>query len=102
MAEILAHPCVPMPGKKQAPQQDKAAGVEFRNARRSHPGVKSAIGALQSGNGLKRRRDRSEKGLERYIGLGVLERSLHVLGRLLLMREAPHSQAVYSRRKQPA
>ncbi len=102
LAEILAHPCVPMPGKKQAAQQDKTASVEFRKARRSHPGVESAIGALQSGNGLKRCRDRSEKGFERYIGLGVLGRNLHVLGKLLLMREAPHSQAAYSRRKQPA
>jgi len=102
LAKILAHPCVPMPGSKQAAEQEKTASVEFRNARQSHPGVESAIGALQSGNGLKRCRDRSEKGFERYIGLGVLGRNLHVLGKLLLAREAPHSQAAYSRRKQVA
>jgi hypothetical protein len=98
----LEHPCVPMPGSKQAAEQDKTASVEFRNARQSHPGIESAIGALQSGNGLKRCRDRTEKGLERYIGLGVLGRNLHVLGKLLIAREAPHSQAAYSRRKQVA
>ena len=70
LAEILEHPCVPMPGSKQAAEQEKTASVEFRNARQSHPGIESAIGALQSGNGLKRCRDRSEKGFERYIGLG--------------------------------
>jgi IS5 family transposase len=102
LAKILAHPCVPMPGSKQAAEQEKTASVEFRNARQSHPGVESAIGALQSGNGLKRCRDRSEKGFERYVGLGVLGRNLHVLGKLLLAREAPHSQAAYSRRKQVA
>jgi len=102
LAEILEHPCLPMPGSKQAAQQEKTASVEFRNARQAHPGVESAIGALQSGNGLKRCRDRSERGLERYIGLGVLGRNLHVLGKLLIAREAPHSQAAYSRRKQVA
>jgi hypothetical protein len=57
---------------------------------------------LQSGNGLKRCRDRTEKGFDRYIGLGVMGRNLHVLGKLLIAREAPHSQAAYSRRKQAA
>ena len=102
LAKILEHPCVPMPGSKQAAEQEKTASVEFRNARQAHPGIESAIGALQSGNALKRCRDRSEKGFERYIGLGVLGRNLHVLGKLLIAREAPHSQAAYSRRKQVA
>ncbi len=102
LAGILELPCVPMPGNKQAAEQEKTASVEFRKTRQSHPGVESAIGALQSGNGLKRCRDRSEKGFERYLGLGVLGRNLHVLGKLLIAREAPHSQAAYSRRKQVA
>ena len=102
LAKILEHPCVPMPGRQQAAEQEKTASVEFRKARQSHPGIESAIGALQSGNGLKRCRDRTEKGFERYIGLGVLGRNLHVLGKLLIAREAPHSQAAYSRRKQVA
>jgi len=102
LAKLLKHPCVPMPGSKQAAQQERTSTVEFRQARQSHPGIESAIGALQSGNGLKRCRDRTEKGFERYIGLGVLGRNLHVLGKLLIAREAPHSQAAYSRRKQVA
>ena len=102
LAEILKHPCVPMPGSQQAAKQNETASVEFRNARQSHPGVESAIGALQSGNGLKRCRDRGEKGFERYIGLGVLGRNLHVLGKLLIAREAPDCQAARSRRKPAA
>ena len=102
LAKILEHPCVPMPGSKQAVEQEQTASIEFRNARQSHPGIESAIGALQSGNGLKRCRDRTEKGFARYIGLGVLGRNLHVLGKLLIAREAPQSQAAYSRRKQVA
>ena len=102
LAKILEHPCVPMPGSKQAAEQEQTASIEFRNARQSHPGIESAIGALQSGNDLKRCRDRSEKGFERYVGLGVLGRNLHVLGKLLIAREAPHTQAAFSRRKQAA
>jgi IS5 family transposase len=102
LAKILEHPCVPRPGRQQAAGQEKTASVEFRKARQSHPGIESATGAFQSGNGLKRCRDRTEKGFERYIGPGVLGRNLHALGKLLIAREAPHSQAAYSRRKQVA
>jgi transposase, IS5 family len=102
LAEIVEHPCLPMPGAKQAAEQEKTASVEFRDARQSHPGIESAIGALQSGNGLKRCRDRTEKGFARYIGLGILGRNLQVLGKLLIAREAPESQAATSRRKRAA
>ena len=37
-----------------------------------------------------------------YIGLGVLGRNLHVLGKLLLAREAPDCQAAQSRRQRSA
>lgn len=102
LAKIIEHPCLPTLGSKQAAEQEKTASIEFREARQSHPGIESAIGALQSGNGLERCRDRTEKGFERYIGLGVLGRNLHVLGKLLIAREAPQSQAAYSRRNRAA
>lgn len=102
LAEIVKHPCLPMPGASQAAEQEKTASIEFRAARQSHPGIESAIGALQSGNGLERCRDRSERGFARYIGLGVLGRNLHVLGKLLIARESPHCQAASSRRQRAA
>jgi len=61
--------------------------------------VESAIGALQAGNGLKRCRDRSDIGLQRYVALGILGRNLHVLGKLLIQRDVPTSEAAYSERK---
>ena len=91
-----------MPGVHLAAEQEKTASIEFRAARQSHPGIESAIGALQSGNGLERRRDRTERGFARYIGLGALGRNLHVLGKLLIAREAPDCQAVHSRRQRAA
>ena len=91
-----------MSGAKQAAQQERTATVEFRQARQLHPGIESAIGALQSGNGLERCRDRTERGFARYLGLGVLGRNLHVLGKLLIARESPNCQAAYSRRQRAA
>ena len=102
LAEIVAHPCVPMPGAIQAKQQEVEATVEFRQARQRHPGIESAINALQTGNGLARCRDRSERGFSRYIQLAVLGRNLHVLGKILLAREDAHCEAAESRRKHKA
>ncbi len=98
LAEIIACVCLPKPGKKQAAEQESAAGVAFRQARQNHPGVESAIGALQSGNGLQRCRDRTELGYERYLALAVLGRNLHTLGRLLIAAEHPLSEAAKTRR----
>jgi len=102
LAKIVAHPCLPMPGAKQAREQTAQATIEFREARQEHPGVESAIGALQSGNGLVRCRDRSERGFSRYLQLAVLGRNLHVLGKIFLAREDAECNAAQSRRKRKA
>jgi hypothetical protein len=102
LAEIIARPCLLKPGAKQSAEQAKQATVSFRRARQRHAGVESAIGALQAGNGLERSRDRSERGLERYLALGVLGRNLHVLGKLLLTREASQCEAARTQRGKSA
>ncbi len=102
LAQILTHPCLPKPGARQAKQQEDSASIQFRQAQQRHPGIESAIGALQCGNGLVRCRDRTEIGFERYLALGILGRNLHVLGKLLIAREAPEANAAISRRAPPA
>lgn len=102
LAKIISHPCLPKPGAKQAAAQAASATVQFRAARQRHPGIESAIGALQSGNGLKRCRDHSEIGFERYIALGILGRNLHALGKLLIAREDADCQAACSQRQKRA
>ena len=67
----------------------KNGSLKFHRTRLRHSGVESAIGALQRGNGLKRCRDRSEIGFERYFGLAVLGRNIHTLGKLLLAKHHP-------------
>ncbi|MHC4094134.1 MAG: ISNCY family transposase [Planctomycetota bacterium] len=99
LAEIIEHPCLPMPGSRQATRQADQASIEFRRARQRHPGIESAIGALEAGNGLMRCRDRTERGFRRYLQLGVLGRNLHVLGKLLIAQDHGHCRAAHSRRK---
>jgi len=99
LAEIIAHPCLPKPGAKQSAAQDANATLHFRQARQSHSGIESAIGALQSGNGLQRCRDCSELGFERYLALGILGRNLHVLGRLVIAKQNALCAAAQSLRR---
>jgi transposase, IS5 family len=102
LAQVVPHPCIPKKGARSGRQQQEEATVEFRQARQHHPGVESAIGALQAGNGQERCRDKSKRGYERYVGLGILGRNLHVLGKLLLAQDDAACQAAKSKRKQQA
>jgi len=102
LAEIIAHPCLPKPGAKQSADQQASANIRFHTARQRHAGVESTIGALQSGNGLKRCRDRSEPGFKRYVALAVLGRNLHTLGKLVIRQQNADCEAAKSRRKAAA
>jgi IS5 family transposase len=98
LADIIEHLCLPKPGSKQSVEQAAEASVKFHQARRRHSGVESAIGALQSGNGLVRCRDGTEVGFARYVALAVLGRNLHALGKLLIVREDEMAPAAFSKR----
>lgn len=100
LAAIVDTPCIAAKGQEKGRQQQEEGTVAFRQARQNHPGVESAIGALQKGNGLKRSRDRSKRGYERYVALGILGRNLQTLGKLLLAQDKANCQAAKSKRKQ--
>ena len=99
LSGIIPHLCLPKPGAKQSVVQLANADDEFLAAQQNHPGVESAIGALQSGNGMEHCRDRSELGFERYVSLAILGRNMHTLGRRLIAKEAADSVAASTRRK---
>jgi transposase, IS5 family len=99
LAEIVRTPCIACKGQEKGRQQQKEATVAFRKARQNHPGVESAIGALQAGNGLQRCRDHGKRGYERYVALGILGRNLQTLGKLLLAQDEADCQAAKSKRK---
>jgi IS5 family transposase len=96
---MVDEPCVPPRHSQQYKERMKSATVTFRNLRQQHPGIESAINALQAGNGLKRCRDRQELGFERYLGLAILGRNIHVLGKLLIARHDDRATAAYSKRQ---
>jgi transposase, IS5 family len=98
LAGVVAHPCVPVRGAKQEVRQQAEATIEFRQGRKRHAGVESAIHGLGAGNGLDRCRDRTKRGYERYVGLGILGRNLHVLGKVALRRQAEDCLAGQSKR----
>lgn len=99
LSELVDTLSLPKPGAKQSVVQQSEANDEFLAAQQNHPGVESAIGALQSGNALKRCRDRSEVGFERYLQFAILGRNLHTLGRMLIARTQQDAAAGHSRRK---
>ena len=98
LSALVRDPCLPMTGSQQSARQEEQATIEFRQARRLHPGIESAIHALQSGNGLARCRDHSSPGYARYIGLGIMGRNIWVLGKLLLARDYPQCAAAETQR----
>ena len=75
-----------------------ATSLRIKKSRQRHSGIESAIGALQSGNGLERCRDRTEAGLERYFGLAVLGRNMHTLGKLLIARSNADAESGKNKR----
>jgi IS5 family transposase len=98
LQSLVAYPCLPKKGNKQSAEQMDDASVRFRQARKRHAGVESAIGAMQSGNGLKRSRDRQLIGFERYVALGILGRNLHALGKIVIQQEDELCEAACSYR----
>jgi len=99
LAAIVDEPCMPPRHSQPYAKCLENASVTFHRQRQRHPGIESAIGALQTGNGLKRCRDRSETGFERYLGLAILGRNIHVLGRILIARRQAEAAAAFSKRK---
>ena len=99
LSKIVDELCVAPRHPQQYAERLANGSVEFHRLRQRHPGIESAIGALQSGNGLKRCRDHSELGFERYLGLAILGRNIHVLGKLLIARRQEQSAAAFSKRK---
>jgi hypothetical protein len=90
--EVFDVVCLPKKGRLTAEAKFRERAPAFRQARRWHPGIESAIHALVSGNGLAVCRDKGETGYDRYVALGVLGRNLHTLGKILLKQSRDDRQ----------
>jgi transposase, IS5 family len=102
LSGLVAQVSCPSRNSQQYEKQVSGESKQSRRQRQRHSGIESAVGALQRGNGLQRCRDRSELGLERYLGLAVLGRNLQVLGKLLIAQQAPDAPAALSKRQAAA
>ena len=98
LEQILEYPCLPPRHRNQYSKFMNTATLRLKQSRQRHSGIESAIGALQSGNGLERCRDRTETGFDRYLSLAILGRNMHVLGKLLIARSNSKSAAGKSER----
>ena len=98
LSEILAHACLPPRHRNAYSEFLQTATVRVKQSRQRHSGIESAIGALQSGNGMARCRDRSEVGLDRYLGQAILGRNMQTLGKLLIARANENAGAGLSDR----
>lgn len=99
LVTIVKEPCLPPGHPSQYVAWRRAASAALRDARQKHSGIESGIGAMQSGNGLKRCRDHGELGFERYLGLAILGRNIHVLGKLIIARQDKDAAAAISKRQ---
>lgn len=87
LSQLVTTPCLPKKGGRSQADQLRESCREFKEARKNHAGIESAIHALVAGNGLDRCRDKGPDGYRRYFALAVLGRNLHTLGRLLINQE---------------
>ncbi len=60
---IVPHPCLPPQHRNQYAKWLTDSPERLLESRNLHSGIESAIGAFQSGNGMKRCRDQTEGGL---------------------------------------
>ena len=92
---------MPVPGKGTAASREREATDEFQAARKKHPGIESAINALES-KGLDRVRLRGKDGFERAVAISILACKLHRLGRLLQKKAQAKSRRQRKRLAQAA
>ncbi len=82
LAAMLEHGALPAKGRGTKASRARESEASFVARRRQHPGVESAIHALES-HGLDRVRTHGRAGFERTVGISILAANLHRLGRLL-------------------
>ena len=95
LAAVLEHVALPAKGRGTEASRARDGKASFVARRRRHPGVESAIHALES-HGLDRVRTQGREGFERTVGISILAANLHRLGRLLQQRAARRSHRTHA------
>jgi hypothetical protein len=100
VGEMLDECALPRKGYLSKAAKEHESQEWFREARRMHPGVESAINHLEH-CGADRVRDRGASGFARAVGLSVLSANVKRLGRSLRDQERA-SLARYKKRRRAA
>ena len=96
LSEMLEVVALPRKGRLSQQARIVESSDEFKNARRKHSAVESAINALEV-HGLDRCPDHGIHGFKRYVALAVIARNIHRIGVILKTRE--NKMAERKRRK---
>ena len=91
LAERLDEVVLPKKGKMTEEEKTRGATPSYRQKRKQHSAVESAINALEH-SGLDRCSDKGIEGFRRYVSLGVLARNLQRMGSIVQEREADTKQ----------
>ena len=94
--ERLEQSVLPRKGRLTKVQREREQEPAFREARRVHAAVESAINNLEQ-RGLGRVRAQGAAGFERMVGLSVLAGNLHRIG--LLLQRAERARLKRKRRQ---
>ena len=77
---------LPKKGKRNPEERQHEGSKQFRESRKKHAAVESAINALEH-HGLDRQSDISSEGFKRYVALAIVARNIHRLGSILQQQE---------------
>jgi len=83
---VIEQVVLPKKGKLSKAEQEREYAPEFKQAKKQHSAVESAINALEV-HGLDKCFDHGIDAFERYVGLAVLSRNIQKLGTIKRDRE---------------
>lgn len=101
LATILPGSCLPTTGIHAAAQQKSTATRQWKKLRRNHPGIEAAIGNLQKNHGCEICPNKGRNGYARHLATAVMSANLITLGRIIIAKEHPDSNAAHSNRQPP-
>jgi IS5 family transposase len=101
LAALLDLCILPRKGKLDSTQRAHESAPQFRQLRRTHAAVESAINALNN-HALDRVPDYGLDGFKRYVGLAIVARNIQLLGRILQAKELESLQRQRCAYRRPA
>jgi hypothetical protein len=99
LKNLMDQVVLPKKGRLSKADQEREYAPEFKQARKQHSAVESAINALEV-HGLDKCPDHGIDGFERYVALAVLSRNIQKLGTII--RDQERERLLKEKQKQAA